>query len=100
MTRRATRRAKPSSPAYHVPTVTIERQLEQPPVTVRSELEPLGDGRVRIVRYLRRRRHAARFERVRAMEGRVVSFEQLHVGRSYGEVFPQAGLFDGADEAS
>jgi len=100
VTRRAARVQRPAATAFHLPTVTVERHLEQPPVTVRSELEPLGDGRVRIVRYFRRRRHAARFERVRAMEGRVVPFEQLHVGRSYGEVFPQAGLFDGADEAT
>jgi hypothetical protein len=79
--------------------VTVERRLEQPPVTVRSELEPLGAGRVRIVRYFRRRHDASRFERVRAMEGRVVAFEQLHVGRSYGETFPQAGLFEPQDES-
>ena len=81
-------------------TVCIERVLEQPPVTIRAEIEPWGGTRVRIVRYERRRPHAARFERVPAMEGRVVPFEQLHVGRTYGEVFPQGGLFDGHDEAA
>ena len=79
-----------------VPAVRVERVLEQPPVTIRSELEPLGRGRVRIVRYERRRSRSARFERVRSMEGRVVAFEQLGLDVSYGEIFPQAGLFDDA----
>lgn len=77
----------------------VERVLEQPPVTIRSELEPLAGGRVRIVRYERRRLRAARFERVRAMEGRVVAFEQLGLDVAYGTLFPQAGLFDGIDDA-
>ena len=79
--------------------VRVERVLEQPPVTIRSELEPLGGERVRIVRYERRRPRATRFERVRAMEGRVVAFAQLGLGVPYGAIFPQGGLFDAIDDA-
>lgn len=86
--------------AAGAPTVRVERVLEQPPVTIRAEIEALGDRRVRIVRYERRRLHAARFERVRSMEGRVVAFEQLRLGVSYDAAFPQAGLFDGLNDAA
>lgn len=86
--------------AIGVQAVRVERVLEQPPVTIRAEIEPLGSGRVRIVRYERRRPHATRFERVRSMEGRVVVFEQLGLDVSYGSLFPQAGLFDGLGDAA
>lgn len=95
--RRTTRSGAVATLAVVGPAVTVERRLEQPPVTVRSTLEPLGDGRVRIVRYERRRARAARFERVRTMENRVVAFEQLGLDVSYFDVFPQGGLFDGLE---
>ena len=81
-------------PKHPPTTATIERRLEDPPVIVRSVLERVGADHVRILDYRRRRPHETRFTRVRAMEGRVVPFEQLQLDQSFDALFPQRGLFD------
>ncbi len=74
--------------------VTIERVLDQPPVTIRSVVVAVGQGRVRILEYYRRRPDETRFVRVHGAEGRVVPFEQLRLERSFAELFPQGELFE------
>ncbi|MFA5568452.1 MAG: hypothetical protein WC972_07370 [Trueperaceae bacterium] len=78
-----------------VGAVRVERTLEGSGSTVRLLLEPLPGERVRIREYYRRRKDQTRFERVREQEGQSVTFELLRLERSFAELFPQAGLFDG-----
>ncbi len=60
-------------------------------VVVRLRLEPLGRGRVRVVRYERKRPHDRGFVRRREEEGRIVPLSAVAPGRDYG------ALFGGAD---
>jgi hypothetical protein len=56
-------------------------------VTVRVRLEPLSRGRVRIVRYERRREGEPRFVRRPEEEGRVVPLTAVAPGRDFAELF-------------
>ncbi len=63
----------------------IERTVQG--VTVRAELEPLGDGNVRLLRYERRRPGDRAFERRPAEEGRVTPLRTVAPGMCYEELF-------------
>lgn len=63
----------------------IERAVQG--ATVRVRLEPLGRGRVRVVRYERCRRGERAFTRRPEEEGRVVALEAVAPGTSYQELF-------------
>ncbi len=56
-------------------------------VVVRIRLEPLGAGRVRIVRYERKRPHDRGFVRREEEEGRVVPLSAVAPGRDYAALF-------------
>ena len=60
-------------------------------VMVRIRLEPLGAGRVRIVRYERKRPHDRGFVRRMEEEGRVVPLRAVAPGRDYATLFGVAG---------
>ncbi len=66
----------------------IERTVQG--ATVRVRLEPLGRGRVRVVRYERRRRGERAFTRRPEEEGRVVALEAVAPGASYAALFGSA----------
>lgn len=63
----------------------IERTVQG--VTVRAELEPLGGGKVRLLRYERRRPGDRTFERRPAEEGRVTLLRSIAPGACYDELF-------------
>lgn len=54
---------------------------------VRSVLEPVGDGRVRILEYYRKPKRSAQFRRVKTEEGKVLPFAQLGSKTSYHDFF-------------
>jgi hypothetical protein len=56
-------------------------------VTVRVRLEPLDRGRVRIVRYERRRAGERAFVRRREEEGRVVPLSAVAPGHDFATLF-------------
>jgi len=56
-------------------------------VVVRIRLEPLGAGRVRIVRYERKRPSDRDFVRREEEEGRVVPLSAVAPGRDYATLF-------------
>lgn len=64
----------------------MERRLASG-ATVRVTLEPLHDGRVRVVAYLRRSHDAARWERRAGEEGRTYPFDALGLGLLFEEIF-------------
>lgn len=74
----------------------MERTIPASGTTVRLLLEQLSGGRVRVLEYHRRRGEHGRFERVRAEEGMVCTFDKLGLDQPFEAVFPQPGLFDGA----
>jgi hypothetical protein len=74
------------------PARWIERDVGG--VTVRVRLEPLSRGRVRIVRYERRRDGEPRFVRRSEEEGRVVPLSAVAPGRDFAELFGRAGAED------
>lgn len=59
-------------------------------VVVRIRLEPLGGGRVRVVRYERKRPHDRGFVRRPEEEGRVAPFSVVAPGRDYAALFGDA----------
>ena len=63
----------------------IERTVHG--VTVRVRLEPLGAGRVRVLRYERKRPGDRAFTRRREEEGRVVALEAVAPDSVYAELF-------------
>lgn len=67
------------------PARWIERTVQG--VTVRVRLEPLGDGRVRLLRYERRRPGERAFSRRKDEEGRVVALEAVAPEASYESLF-------------
>ena len=50
-------------------------------------LEPLENEQVRIVEYRRKAKHSMHFKRVKSEEGKIVAFEQLHLDKSFDELF-------------
>jgi hypothetical protein len=67
-------------------TETVTRVLSTGS-TITLTLEPLGDGRVRIVTYYRKPARGDRFMRAPAEEGHVVAFEKLGLELSYETLF-------------
>ena len=63
----------------------IERTVHG--VTVRVRLEPLGAGRVRVLRYERKRPGDRAFTRRGEEEGRVVALEAVAPEKDYSELF-------------
>lgn len=75
-----------AQPSLFDPSRTVERRLASG-ATVRVTLEPLHDGRVRVVAYLRRSHDAARWERRAGEEGRTYPFDALGLGLLFEEIF-------------
>jgi hypothetical protein len=75
-----------AQPSLFDPSRTVERRLPSG-ATVRVTLEPLLDGRVRVVAYLRRSHDTARWERRTVEEGRTYPFDALGLGLPYEDVF-------------
>jgi len=67
------------------PARWIERTVQG--VTVRVRLEPLGGGRVRLLRYERRRPGERGFTRRAVEEGRVLPLHAVAPGQDYQELF-------------
>ncbi|MFO7544374.1 MAG: hypothetical protein R6W77_02655 [Trueperaceae bacterium] len=67
------------------PARWIERTVQG--VTVRVRLEPLGGGRVRLVRYERKRPGERAFTRRADEEGRVVALRAVAPETDYEELF-------------
>lgn len=65
----------------------VLRRVASSGATLRLRLEPLGDGRVRVLEAARRPRGAARFARLPHEEGRVVRYEQLRLDIDYTSLF-------------
>lgn len=78
-----------SAPVFQDDLFTSARWIERAVqgVTVRVRLEPLGRGRVRVVRYERRRRDERAFTRRPEEEGRIVALEAIAPGASYAQLF-------------
>lgn len=78
-----------STPAFQddlfSPARWIERTVQG--ATVRVRLEPLGQGRVRVVRYERKRRGDRAFTRRPEEEGRVVPLASVAPGTDYASLF-------------
>lgn len=66
------------------PSRTVERNLESGSA-VRLRLEPLGDGRVRVLEYYRKA--AGGWRRCREEEGRIVFYDRLKLPQDYAELF-------------
>ncbi len=78
-------------------TAVVERRLDDLHTTLRLLLEPLAGRRVRVVEYRRKRDTDARWSRNKDQEGAVYAYDELGLGPSFDELFPQAKLFDSAD---
>lgn len=65
----------------------VERTLQNGTV-LRLKLEPLPGERVRVLEYSRKP-PGERWRRVRGAEGRTLSYERLHLSRTFAEVFPK-----------
>jgi hypothetical protein len=75
-----------AQPNLFDPSRTVERRLASG-ATVRVTLEPLRDGHVRVVAYLRRSHDAARWERRAAEEGRTYALDALGLGLPFEDIF-------------
>jgi hypothetical protein len=69
------------------PARTVERTLSNG-TCVRVKLEPLGQGRVKILVY-QRRPLGGMWQRCQEEEGRVLEYRQLKLQASYEEIFSQ-----------
>lgn len=68
------------------PSRTVERRLPSG-ATVRIRLEPLADGHVKVLEYLRRTHDGARWERRADEEGRTYPLDSLGLGLPFGMLF-------------
>jgi len=67
----------------------VERTLQNGTV-LRLKLEPLPGERVRVLEYSRKV-PGERWRRVPEEEGRTLRYDQLHLSRTFAEVFPPKG---------
>jgi hypothetical protein len=55
--------------------------------SIRMKLEPLSDGKVKVLEYYRKTKDSAQFKRVKSEEGQIVAFEKLGLKQSFTAIF-------------
>jgi len=97
VTKKTLTRAPETKKRAPVTTAVVERRLEELHTTLRLVLEPVGERKVRVVEYRRKRDDDARWSRNREQEGVVYDYDQLGLAEAFEELFPQAALFASVD---